>query len=90
MLTRESLIEWAASWVPETLPDGQPQRERFKAALADELKEWMEPPKKPVYCKHCPFAEFLHDGKGTPPRTIAGTRHWTPGCPGFEADPSRT
>lgn len=28
---------------------------------------------KPLFCKHCPFADFLHDGKGSPD-----------GCPGFE------
>lgn len=77
MLTKESLIEWAASWVPETSPLGEPgQRARFAEALANELKDWRPPPEKPRYCKHCPFAEFLHDGQGSPD-----------GCPGFEPMP---
>ena len=74
-MTRESLIDWASSWVPDTSPMGEPgQRERFKSALTEELKDWSEPVKKPRFCKHCPFAEHLHDGNGT-----------VFDCPGFEA-----
>ena len=43
-MTRESLIEWTASWVPEMSPYGEAgQRERFAKAIAEELKEWCEP-----------------------------------------------
>lgn len=81
MLTRESLIEWASQWVPLTSPTGEPgQRERFAAALTEELKDWKEPPQPkptPVFCRNCPFAQHVHydsDGK-----LVA------PGCDGFEA-----
>jgi len=40
MLTRESLIDWAASWVPDS-PAGQ--RKRFADALAAELSGWSPP-----------------------------------------------
>lgn len=77
MMTRESLIEWAASWVPETSPFGEPgQRARFIEALTSELKDWREPLPKPVFCKNCPFAEHVHyEHHG---KLLA------PGCPGFE------
>lgn len=80
MLTKASLIEWAADWVPDKSPLGVPgQRQRFVQALAAELKDWKEPPAKVVFCKHCPFAEHVHyeeDGKRV-----------APGCTGFEAEP---
>jgi hypothetical protein len=75
-LTRESLIEWASSWVPDSPPG---QRTRFSAALAAELQDWREPKLKPTFCKHCPFAQHVHfeqDGK-----LVA------PGCSGFEPLP---
>jgi hypothetical protein len=79
-MTRESLIEWAASWVPTVSPLGEPgQRERFTKALTDELRDWREPEKKPVFCKNCPFAQHMHfeqDGK-----LVA------PGCSGFAPEP---
>ena len=79
MLTKASLIEWAASWVPDTSPLGVPgQRQRFVNALAAELKDWTPPPAKPVFCKHCPFAEHVHYEEGG--KRIA------PGCTGFEAE----
>jgi len=79
MLTRESLIEWAQAWVPETSPTGEPgQRERFAVALTAELKDWKEPPTKPVGCKHCPFWQHLHSEEGG--KLVA------PGCSGFEAE----
>jgi len=38
MFTKESLIEWATSWVPTESPFGEPgQRERFAASLRAEL-----------------------------------------------------
>jgi hypothetical protein len=40
MLNRESLIEWAAHWVPDSPPG---QRQRFTEALAAELKAWTPP-----------------------------------------------
>jgi hypothetical protein len=73
MLTRESLIAWAANWVPDSPPG---QRQRFVDALTAELREWREPEARPVFCKHCPFAKHVHfeqDGK-----LVA------PGCSGFE------
>jgi hypothetical protein len=72
MTTRESLIRWVSAWVPDA-PEGQ--RARFVEALTFELRDWREPERKPRFCKHCPFAEHLHDGQGSPA-----------GCPGFEAD----
>lgn len=78
MLTRESLIEWASSWVPPASPTGEPgQRERFAAALTEELKGWREPPPKPVSCKHCPFFKHVHYEEAG--KLVA------PGCSGFEA-----
>jgi hypothetical protein len=65
-------------WVSDTEANGEPgRRARFAATLAAELKDWREPQPKPVFCKHCPFAEHVHyqddDGK-----LLA------PGCSGFE------
>ncbi len=37
-MNRKSLIEWAAAWVPNA-----EQAERFKTALAAELRGWREP-----------------------------------------------
>lgn len=31
-----------------------------------EIVRLAEPPKLTVYCKHCPFAEHLHDDQGIP------------------------
>lgn len=79
MLTKASLIEWAASWVPDVPMHSEfepGQRARFVKALTEELKDWKEPPAKVVYCKHCPFAEHVH--YGSDPYT---------GCPGFEPLP---
>lgn len=73
MLTRESLIDWASHWVPDEPPG---QRGRFTEALAEELKEWRPPAAKPEFCKHCPFAKFVHYEDGG--------KLVTPGCPGFE------
>lgn len=42
MLTRDSLIEWAAHWVPDSPPG---QRQRFSEALATELHAWTPPSK---------------------------------------------
>ena len=39
-MTRESLIEWAAHWVPDAPPG---QRKRFADALAVELAAWTPP-----------------------------------------------
>jgi hypothetical protein len=46
MLTRESLIEWAAHWVPDSPPG---QRKRFTTALAIELQAWAPPA---LECQH--------------------------------------
>jgi hypothetical protein len=70
MLTKESLIAWAADWVHDETPG---QRARFVEGLTKELENWEPPPPKKRGCKHCPFWEYLHDGQGTPA-----------GCPGFE------
>lgn len=72
MLTKESLIEWASSWVPDN-PAGQ--RERFAKGLASELMNWREPPKPPEWCEHCPFAKHVHYEEGG--KLVA------PGCTGF-------
>lgn len=71
MLTKQSLIEWAAAWVPGT------ERARFVEGLTQELENWQPPPAQAVFCKHCPFAQHVHyeeEGKLV-----------TPTCPGFEA-----
>ncbi len=47
-LTKESLIEWATSWVPNKPPL---QKQRFTEALAIELKDWTPPKTEPVWCK---------------------------------------
>ena len=75
-MTKESIVEWASSWVPDSPPG---QRKRFAEALAAELKDWREPVPKPRFCKHCPFAEHYHS-----PETDAMN-----GCPGFEHDASK-
>lgn len=41
IMTRESLIEWAAHWVPDSPPG---QRTRFIEALRAELANWTPPP----------------------------------------------
>lgn len=41
-MTKDSIVEWAASWVPDE-PAGQ--RKRFADALAAELQNWREPAK---------------------------------------------
>lgn len=45
-MTKESVVEWAASWVPD-VPAGQKQR--FAEALAAELKNWREPESRAHY-----------------------------------------
>jgi hypothetical protein len=49
MMTRESLIEWAASWVPDNPPG---QRQRFADSLAEALRGWEEvPPNVAMYLR---------------------------------------
>ncbi len=73
-MSDESLVEWAASWVPDD-PSGQ--RARFAEALRSELRQ--RAPKPSEFCANCPFAKHMHyeeDGK-----LVA------PGCVGFAAAP---
>jgi hypothetical protein len=51
-------------------------REAWRCAATQAAITYLEMVKSPPirYCKHCSFAEHLHDGAGCPA-----------GCPGFEA-----
>jgi hypothetical protein len=39
-MTKQTIIEWAAHWVPDEPPG---QRKRFADALSSELDKWTEP-----------------------------------------------
>lgn len=79
-MTDEELaaIEARANAATVAVDDWQVEPAEVLALVAEarRLRALVAPKPKSRFCKHCPFAEFLHDGHGSPD-----------GCPGFEAEP---